>query len=513
VGEHIGTLLVQKLGWDLRQEDLSEGYSNAVSEGSKRPSSWRHTPSRVREHPGLRRTAASVVSLIVSTFRPLRRKREVDTSVPLDPTDSLRQLHTTTMRFLHLADVHLDTPFAGRSDGVRRRLQEASREALRRAVSCALAERVHAVLLAGDLFDGERLSFQTERFLLEELARLAEADIPVVYATGNHDPGQDAHRTRPLAWPPNVRLIGETNPQLVRIQDPDGEEVGVVTAAGHASRRETGDLAATFPSVARDGLPQVALLHTQVRESRGTEEHEPYAPSDLRHLLSSGYDYWALGHVHLRQCLSEAPGVHYPGNLQGRTHKESGPKGGLLVELAPEAPAAVKFRSFAPVRFETITVGGLEEADTLDKLLAQIETTWQEERQADPGEEGTEWVVRFNVTGGSPSWKRLCDEEERVTLAHETAEELGLLDAEIQAGPLHPVVRVEDHLGRTDVLGTALRLLEDLRRGHTVLGLPVEGLAGLDHPDAMDPVAYVQSLLEGAEGELIARMLERGTGE
>ena len=433
--------------------------------------------------------------------------------MPLDPTDSLRQLHTTPMRFLHLADVHLDTPFAGRSDGVRRRLQEASREALRRAVSCALAERVHAVLLAGDLFDGERLSFQSERFLLEELARLGEARISVVYATGNHDPGQDAHRTRPLAWPPNVSLIGEASPSLVRIQDPDGKDVGAVTAAGHASRRETGDLAATFPPVARDGLPQVALLHTQVRESRGADEHEPYAPSELRHLLASGYDYWALGHVHLRQCLSEAPGVHYPGNLQGRTHRESGPKGGLLVELAPEAPAAVKFRSFAPIRFETVTVGGLEEADTLDKLLARIEAAWEEERHADPGEEGTEWVVRFSVSGGSPSWKRLSDEEERVTLAREAAEEIGLLDAEVQAGPLHPVVRVEDHLGRKDVLGTALSLLEDVRGGQTtVLGLPVEELAGLDRPDAMDAVAYVESLLEGADGELIARMLERGTG-
>ena len=443
-----------------------------------------------------------------------RLKKKADAPVPLDPAGSLRQLYTTPMRFLHLADVHLDTPFAGRSDGVRRRLQEASREALRRAVSCALAEQVHAVLLAGDLFDGERLSFQTERFLLEELARLAEAGIPVVYATGNHDPGQDAHRTRPLAWPPNVELIGGASPRLVRIHDPDGNEVGVVTAAGHASRRETGDLAATFPPLVRDGLPQIALLHTQVLESRGTEEHEPYAPSDLRHLLASGHDYWALGHVHLRQCLSEAPGVHYPGNIQGRTHRESGPKGGLLVELAPEAPPAVEFRSFAPVRFETVTVGGLEEADTLDKLLARIETAWEEARRADPGEEGTEWVVRFGVTGGSPSWKRLDDEEERVTLAREAAAEIGLLDAEVQAGPLHPVVRVEDHLRRVDVLGTALRLLADVQRGQTTVpGLRVEELAGLDRPDAMDAVAYVESLLEGADGELIARMLERGTDQ
>ena len=105
------------------------------------------------------------------------------------------------MRFLHLADVHLDTPFAGRSDGVRRRLQEASREALNRAVSCALAERVHAVLLAGDLFDGERLSFQTERFLLEELARLAEARRPVRvrYGKPRSGPGRAPHSPARLA--------------------------------------------------------------------------------------------------------------------------------------------------------------------------------------------------------------------------------------------------------------------------------------------------------------------------
>src|SRR5262245_29643639 len=121
------------------------------------------------------------------------------------------------MRVLHLADVHLDTPFAGRSDGVRDRLREASREALSRAVSCAVAERVHAVLLAGDVFDGDRLSFRTERFLLDEMTRLHQAGIPVVYATGNHDPGRDAYRTRPLIWPPNVEVVGDGAPRTFTI--------------------------------------------------------------------------------------------------------------------------------------------------------------------------------------------------------------------------------------------------------------------------------------------------------
>ncbi len=412
------------------------------------------------------------------------------------------------MRFLHLADVHLDTPFAGHSDAVRRRLREASREALSRAVTCAIAERVQAVLLAGDLFDGDRLSFRTERFLLDELGRLAEAGIPVVYATGNHDPGRDAYRTRPLAWPPNVEIVGDAAPRLIPIRDREGCEVGRVTAAGHASRRETGDLAAGFPLPGRDELPHVALLHTQVHEARGAEEHEPYAPSDLLRLLASGHDYWALGHVHLRQRLAEAPQIHYPGNLQGRTHRESGPKGGLLVELDRRGPARVEFRSFAPVRFETVVVGGLEEADTLERLLARFRAEWEAARRADPDEPGAEWVVRFRTAGGTPSWKRLGDQEERASLARETARELGLLDVEVQPGPLHPVVRVAEHRGRADVLGAALRLLAQVRSGQSAVpGLTVEELAGMDRADAGEPDAYVRALLEGADAELLARML------
>lgn len=418
------------------------------------------------------------------------------------------------MRFLHLADVHLDTPFAGRSDEVRRRLREASREALRRAVACALAERVDAVLLAGDLFDGERMSFQTERFLVDELARLHEARIPVVYAAGNHDPGRDAQRTRPLAWPPNVHLVGDAEPRSVVVRDRDGRECGHVTAAGHASRRETGDLAAAFPP-ARGDLPQIALLHAQVVGSRGADEHEPYAPTTLQRLVASGYDYWALGHVHVRQMLAAAPAVHYSGNTQGRTHRESGPKGGLLVEVQRGARAKAWFHAFGPVRFETVQVQGIEDADTLDRLLARMRASWELARRDDPGEPGTDWVVRFRFSGGTPAWRRLGEEEERAVLAHEAARDLRLLDTEVQVASVHPVVRVEEHQQRVDVLGAALRLIDDVRAGRaTVPGLQAEELAGLDHADAGDAVAYVRELLEGADAELVARMLEAtgGTG-
>ena len=92
------------------------------------------------------------------------------------------------MRILHLADVHLDTSFQGRSSRIRTRLRGATREAFRNAVELALDAEVHAVVIAGDLFDGDLLSFPTERFLLDQAHRLGDNGITMVYATGNHDP-------------------------------------------------------------------------------------------------------------------------------------------------------------------------------------------------------------------------------------------------------------------------------------------------------------------------------------
>jgi DNA repair exonuclease SbcCD nuclease subunit len=407
------------------------------------------------------------------------------------------------MRFLHLADVHLDTPFAGRSPALRRRLRQASREGFRAAVDCALSESVDAVLIAGDLFDGERLSFGTELFLIEQLTRLADAGIAVVYACGNHDPGREGLR-RVLKWPGNVTVVEDGQPRRVAVAR-GGSAVGFVTAAGHAGARETSDLARTFPLPPCE-LPEVALLHTQVHGSRASEMHHDYAPSHLPQLRDSGYHYWALGHVHTRQCLSDAPAIHYPGNLQGRSPRERGAKGGLLVDLSARERARVEFRPFAPVRFESLEVRALEDAATLSALIARVERTWQEARTAEGYSTGAEWIVRVVLSGPTPLARELEDEEERSALADELHEALGALDVVVWTHATRPRAKGGDHRERQDVLGEALRLLEEVRSGRTVLpGVTHEQLAGAEAREHM--ARYIGEVLAGAEGELLDRML------
>ncbi|MDE2875453.1 MAG: DNA repair exonuclease [Gemmatimonadota bacterium] len=410
------------------------------------------------------------------------------------------------MRILHIADVHLDTAFAGRSDDTRNRLRQASRDALERSVETAIAERVDAILIAGDLFDRAHLSFATERFLLAQLGALGDAGIQVVYATGNHDPG-NAVRAGGFEWPGNVTVIDGEEPVVVPVAGPDGSTAGYVTGVGHATSRVGVDLSRLLIPVPDTPLPQVALLHTLVTSVAGKGAHQPYAPSNLEHLRGSGFHYWALGHVHQRQELSADPPVHYCGNPQGRDARETGPKGGLLVDLGDPGHPVVEFREFSRVRWERLEVAGLKGAHTLDDLLTEVAVSWDRARSDDPGSGDTEWMVAVDLAGPSPLWRQLRDPEELATIADEAVERLGALGCEVRARKVHSPALVADHAGRQDALGAALSLCAEVRAGNDRLGLADTDLAGYDPERDGSLDAYLHRILDGAPEEILTRML------
>lgn len=413
---------------------------------------------------------------------------------------------------------------------MRNRLRRASREAFARAVEAALDERVDALLIAGDLFDGADLSFETERFLLEQLARLDQEGVQVVYATGNHDPGNTT-RAGGLAWPKSTTVVASAGPKAVPVLGRDGGTAGWVIAAGHAAARETADLSLAMRPRSGTSLPQVALLHTQASSSGAARAdgdeanagsaggiapfagvHGPYAPSSVENLRRAGFHYWALGHVHRRQALSDDPPIHYAGNLQGRNPAETGPKGGLLVELDdPTSPPAVEFREFAPVRWERLVVSGLEDARTLEHLVQASADAWDRQRAQDPGGPDTEWMAVVALAGPAALWRELRRAGEVETLEDELAARLGVLGVEVRTAAVRPRVRPEEHEERRDVLGTVLRLAKEVSEGGTDLGLAPDDFAGFDPERDSSVEAYARRLMEGAAEEIVSRMLvEKG---
>ena len=230
------------------------------------------------------------------------------------------------MRFLHASDLHIDSPLRGldRYEGAPvERLRTATRGALERLVDTALNERVDFVLLAGDIYDSDWQDFHTGLFFREQMVRLDRAGIRVFIVQGNHD--AQGVITRQLTLPQNVTTFSSRTAETHRI-----EEIAVaVHGRSFPNRAVDEDLVPSYPAPV-PGLLNIGMLHTSLT---GRVGHDTYAPTDVATLSSKGYDYWALGHVHAREVVSEQPRIVFPGNLQGRKASETGPKGCELVTV------------------------------------------------------------------------------------------------------------------------------------------------------------------------------------
>lgn len=399
-----------------------------------------------------------------------------------------------TVRVLHLADLHVDSTYGGRPE-TRARLRRATLEALGRAVRYAVDEDLDAVLIAGDAFDDERLGYDARAHVRREIGRLARAGIPVVYSTGNHDPGAPGRAATRL-FPASLTEPSEATaaqPHRAPLHVVTGSEPRTivlarrgtpklrVTAAGHESPHVTDDLSARFERPPRDGLPAIALLHTQVGSARGAEGHAPYAPSHLATLRASGFDYWALGHVHVRGRVAPDVNAWYAGNLQGRNAKESGPKGGLLVELDGDGlVGAPTFIAFSDVEFCTVELDvpfELEMPEEVAEEAAGVLRRELFERTAPPAPRAA--IVRLTGAAVSRSVARLRgDPPARTAFEDAVASEIGA------------------RLGEIDVLEVEHRLEARLEPEH--------------HDERLSEIESTPSALR--EALRIARRIEAGDG-
>jgi exonuclease SbcD len=250
------------------------------------------------------------------------------------------------MKFLHAADIHLDSPLAGlraRADLPDAVIRHCTRRAFTAMIDLARAEDVAFVVIAGDLYDGDWKDFSTGLFFAEEMRRLGR---PCFLLRGNHD--ARSLITRNLTLPPNVREFSSRTCETAPLAD-----LGVVLH-GHSfpNRAVPEDLSAGYAARVA-GMLNIGVLHTSAEDPG---EHETYAPCSIAGLALKGYDYWALGHIHARRVLAERPWIVFPGNLQGRHPNETGPKGCTLVTVEDRKVVAVEHRTVDVLRWAALEV-------------------------------------------------------------------------------------------------------------------------------------------------------------
>ena len=228
----------------------------------------------------------------------------------------------TSFRFLHTADIHLDSPLIGLSNiegQVADRIRTAPRAAFESLVERVIESEIDFLVISGDLYDGSWRDYKTGLFFAEQMGRLHQYRIPVYLLHGNHD--AQSQITKPLVLPDNVNVFGVRKPETFR-----NEEINVVLhGQSYRQTAVTENLVPGYPSPI-DGAFNIGVLHTALGGMGG---HANYAPCDLKELVAKGYDYWALGHVHKRQVLHVQPHVVFPGNLQGPPYSRNWTQGCL----------------------------------------------------------------------------------------------------------------------------------------------------------------------------------------
>ncbi|WP_409345794.1 exonuclease SbcCD subunit D [Paenibacillus sp. MBLB4367] len=295
-------------------------------------------------------------------------------------------------RFIHAADLHLDSPFrgmAGLPDAVRDTVRRSTFDALDALIHLAERERADFVLIAGDVYDASDRSLRAQLRLQKAMKRLAESGIPVYVIHGNHDP--DDGRAARLEWPDTVRFFSSEEAESVLARSRSGEALARIYGMSYRTSAVTENLAARYVRVP-DAPYHIAMLHSNVDGDPG---HDNYAPCSLRELLASGMDYWALGHIHTRRVLHEAPFVVYPGNTQGRSVRETGAKGCYVVDVTESGTTTLSFRALDAVRWFQAEAT-IEDADGDQTLKDRIERTLEQIRSE---AEGRSAFVRLTLTG------------------------------------------------------------------------------------------------------------------
>jgi predicted phosphodiesterase len=230
------------------------------------------------------------------------------------------------MKFIHAADIHLDSPLHGLSaypDAPVAQLRDASREALRQLTDLAIEESVAFLVISGDLYDGDWKDHNTGIFFSQQMGRLRKAGIRAFVIWGNHD--AESEMSKKLTLPDNVTVFSARKPESHILSDLK------VALHGQSFKDKAvlDNLAMTYPEPVA-GHYNIGVLHTALE---GYAAHASYAPCSRAELHAKGYDYWALGHVHEFQQWSEQSTIVFPGNLQGRHIRETGRRGAVMVTV------------------------------------------------------------------------------------------------------------------------------------------------------------------------------------
>ncbi|GAU77184.1 metallophosphoesterase [Fusibacter sp. 3D3] len=401
------------------------------------------------------------------------------------------------IRLLHIADIHLNTGFASKENVVREQLKEGLVKSFERAIGYVIEEDLDGLILAGDFLDNDKIPFKLEQTILALFEKLFYAEKHLFYATGNHDPMNTTLFLKKFDEEPFFHYFDSDEPKHLQLTMPSGDILEVV-GCGHKSKNEKRNLIKQFPRKINDHI-WLGIGHSSVPSAFSVGLKEQYMAASLEDIESLKYDYFALGHIHIQQLLSNR--IAYSGNLQGLNYKEIGDKGGLLVELMHD-DIRVTPKVFNEIQWEAFDFELTEALTTLSELETAL-LTFVSEQISDIDRSSNRLILRVNLEGRTSLAHGLKETENLDYLSSVIKRKIGLLSVDLKPLSVSTLVDKQFLLNEKTVLSEAISISKHLNENKELLERLLELPIFKATMTYTEKIAEIRRILEVTEEDLI----------
>ncbi len=310
------------------------------------------------------------------------------------------------IKFIHTADLHIDTPFKGLSnlnEELAKRLKDATFNTFRSIVELCIQENVDFLLIAGDIFDSEIKSLSAQLRFYNEIVKLSDKGISTYFICGNHDPLSSWINT--FNWPENVHRFGSKKVECLTYTR-NGEKLADIYGISFHNKVVKENLSLKYKRISNDVPFAIGLLHANVGSSPA---HDNYAPCTKDDLLKAKLDYWALGHIHKSEKINKAyPTIIYSGNPQGRDFSETGAHGCFLIEMQDNKPPLIKFKALQKIQFyeSEIDMTNVKNVEIVIEKINNLKNNLLSQKP------NCSYIIRIKLIGRTELYNQLNEQDE-----------------------------------------------------------------------------------------------------
>ena len=267
------------------------------------------------------------------------------------------------MRFIHMADVHFDSPFTVLTDkrdfGTERRLEQ--REAFRKAIEYISKEEIPYLFIAGDLYDQNYIKESTIEFINNLFKTIPNTKIFI--SPGNHDPFLKNSFYNTFNWNKNVTIF---NNEIKRIELEEADIYGYGFGDFYCSNSKVEEI-----EIKNKEKINILLVHGALDSSKAIDVQ--YNPISTNKLKEIGFDYVALGHIHKKTEKNKFNFI-YPGSMISFGFDELDEHGMLEIKIEKNKNKFdIDFIKLDNRKFEEKNID-ISEINSMEELIEKIDS-------------------------------------------------------------------------------------------------------------------------------------------